>query len=351
MKFPLLSALGVTLLVAMAARGQPAPSAPPAPAQCTVSPDGKTLTVKAKATVADLDAACKAHASELTTIAFDWGNESIDSFAPLAEVKGLKSLKTMSVRASEKKPIDVTPLAGLTELEEVDFYGTHIKNVPALVTLKKVKTLSFYMSDVDSIDCIKGMPNLQVLTLYGFGHTFKDYTPLLGLKKLRSLDIYMNHQATDALLAPLAALTSLDTIQMANDGEVTTLAFLKGCKDMETIGASWCHKLKDISAMQAMDQLENLSLDDTAITDIAPLAGRIYLRSLNISGTKVSDLMPLQKCRILETLNIAKTPVTDVIPLLKCRKLTRLQVSGSVPQAQIDQLKEALPRLVVDVQK
>ena len=345
----LLTALALTLLAALGARGQSAPTTAPAPWQ--LSNGGKSLQVKAKCTTAELDAVCKAHSGDLTTILFDWSNESIDSFAPLAQVKGLKTLHMMSLKASQKQPLDLAPLAGLTDLEDLDLYGTHVKNTAALAGLKKIKSLSFYMSNVDAIDCVASMENLETLSLYGFEHTFKDYRPLVGLKKLKDLNVYMNKQATDPLLAPLAALASLESIHMANDSSITTLAFLKGSKGMKTISANWCRGLKDISALEGMDQIEALELDDTPISDIGVLAGKAHLRTLAIPGTKVTDLTPLAKCGELQMLNIAKTPVKDLSPLTACTKLTQLQVPDTVPQDQIDALKKALPKLRVEVQK
>jgi hypothetical protein len=248
MKFSgaMISGLGLALVLSVAASGQTVPAQPP---QWEVTDGGKTLMVKSKCGTAELEAVCKAKAGEVTGIRFDFNNEGVDSFVPVAQVKGLKSLRTMSMMAAKKGAMDVTPLAGLTELEDLDLYGTPIKNAAALGTLKKMMKLSFYMSDVDSIECVKGMPELATLSLYGFGHTFKDYTPLLGLKKLRELNIYMNKEATDELLAPLAALTSLNRIDMANDKRITTLGFLKGCKKLK--------KLK-VSAGVAAGEIEKL---------------------------------------------------------------------------------------------
>ena len=324
-------------------------------------------------------------------LSVEYGNEKIHDLSPLVHLEDLQDFSVKSAKASEKKPFDVGPLAQLSKLVNVSFYATKITNTQAMSGLKKLRNVGLYMSAVDSIDFLDGTPEVETLVLYGNEHTFKDYKPLLSLKKLKILNIYMNPQASDELLAPLQALTSLQTIEMANCRKLTTLDFLKNCKDLKKIEAKWCDKLTDISALAHMTtlktvdvsdcpidmitllalsnkkDLEELNVEDTGVSSLSFLKGCVSLKRLDLSGTQVKDLLPLSECGLLENLDISETLVKDLSPLAECEKLAYLNitdtqvndvsvlgqckglvwlgVSDAMPQEQTDKLKEIFPKL------
>ncbi len=318
------------------------------------------LLIKKTCSQSDFSAVCQL--GWIRKLELERGNDKINDLSPLANLKNLQRLKVSSVKASETAPLDIASLAQLTSLIDVDFYATKIKNTQAMSGLSKLRRVSLYMSSVDSIDFLNGAPEVRELILYGANHTFKNYEPLLGLKKLRKLDIYMNEQATDQLLSPLSALTSLTEIRMSNSSKITTLDFLANCKDLRFISANWSRLLTDISALANMDQLQSVGLSDckidsisvlkdkkqligldisrTAVSDISPLSGCKLLQSLDIEKTKVKDLSPLSACNVLQLLQIEDTPINDISVLVNCDNLRSLEVPKTVPQGQIDKLKE-----------
>lgn len=254
-----------------------------------------------------------------------YGNEHINSLTPLAKLKQLKKLELANIKSSKAAPLDFAPLAGLSQLEELNCHVTRVKNTQALNGLVKLKKVNFYMSGIDSVEFIKTTPELVEVDLYGFAHTFNNYEPLLGLKKLKKLNIYMNKQATDELLAPLARLTSLEEIRMANSRQITNLGFLKNCREIKAIHAAWSTKLTDISALADKDKLEVLKLADCAVTDFSALKGKKSLRELDVSGTAFADLSVLQDST----------------------SLSRLTVSKGLPPEKIEGLKKTIPNISV----
>lgn len=309
----------------------------------------------------------------IAEIEIEHNNEHVDSFAPVAKMPSLRKFTARSLVKSKKTPIDLAPFAGLKKIEFVDFYATRVKNTDALAGLESLTYVSFYMSAVDSIDFLNTTPNVKELTLYGFGHTFKDYTPVLSLKKLKDIDIYMNKQATDELLAPLAAITTIESIRMSNSRQITNLGFLAGSDGLRDLNAAWARKLTDASAIADCKEIRDIDLRDslltsadlfagfpklgrldisgTKITDITPLGKCAELTSLDLAETDIADLGPLATCAKLRSLDITKTKVTDLTPLAKLPNLAGLKVSPTVSQEQIDKLKAALPKLDVDVNK
>ena len=72
--------------------------------------------------------------------------------------------------------------------------------------------------------------------------------------------------------------------------------------------------------------LEKLNANDTAVTDLSPLAHLPKLRELSLSGTKVTDVSPLAKIPTLEMIWLYATPVEDVGCLAGLPKLNDLNL-------------------------
>ena len=188
------------------------------------------------------------------------------------------------------------------------------------------------------------MPEIRELSLQGVNHTFKDY---VGFKKLTRLKIYMNRQATDELLAPLEALTSLRIIDIIDCSNITTLNFLKNCKELISVQALRCSNLKDISALAEMKFLKSVDISKSKVSDISSLKDKAILVSLSISGTSVSDISALSKCQCLERLYMVNTPVNDFSALVNCDDLNVLKVSSTVPLDQLDNLRSIFLNLSI----
>ena len=278
-------------------------------------------------------------------IVFKGSNENINSIDVVAKLTDLKKITLLILKTSKEKPVDLTPLSGLSKLEWVSCMGTRVKNIQALSKLTMLKRAELHTSAVDSIDFVKNNPNLEHLGLYGVKHTFKNYEPVAGLKKLKSLNIYMNKQATDELLAPLAKITTLERIYMSNCKPVTSLEFLENCKNIKEVRAMWCNKLSDISSLADKSKLERFEIDDAIVKDFSVLKGKPNLKILNLADTSFSDLSLLKDSTELIDLDIEGTPIKDIAMLKVFKKLRRLIVSKDVSQGQIDMLKKENPKL------
>jgi Leucine-rich repeat (LRR) protein len=272
-------------------------------------------------------------------------NPLIHSLAPLASLTGLRKLTLYRMKAAGDAPLDLTPLAALVNLEELDCSGTEVTNTKALTGLARLKRIKFYMSAVASLDFLSGTPLVEELDLYGDKHTFKDYQPLLALQALKRLNIYMNTTATDALLAPLVALETLEEISMSNCKAVTTLDFLKHARGLIEVKASQCNMLADISALSDKALLRDVAIDDAIVTDFASLQNKPKLLSLDVSGTAFADLTLLSACTKLQSLELQGTPLRDFAPLGALKALRRLTISKNVPESKDAALLQALPEL------
>ncbi|MBK8904093.1 MAG: NACHT domain-containing protein [Anaerolineaceae bacterium] len=103
--------------------------------------------------------------------------------------------------------------------------------------------------------------------------------------------------------------------------------------------------VSDLTPLANLTQLQALSLGNTAVDNLTPLANLTQLRLLNLNDTAVSDLTLLANLTQLQRLNLWGTDVSDLTPLAN---LTQLQVlfmnktgvRDLTPLAELTQLQE-----------
>ncbi|MDF2935581.1 MAG: copper amine oxidase family proteinLeucine Rich Repeat (LRR)-containing [Paenibacillaceae bacterium] len=101
------------------------------------------------------------------------------------------------------------------------------------------------------------------------------------------------------------------------------------------------HKLKDdtyakptgriqsLEGIQALSNLEELSLPYHLIQDLRPLSGMQSLRSLNFARNKIEDITPLAGLTDLESLDIVRNFLYDIKPVAGMKELQYLSVKGN----------------------
>jgi len=85
----------------------------------------------------------------------------------------------------------------------------------------------------------------------------------------------------------------------------------------------------DLSPLDKLNQLENVTMIGTSIRDIKPLAGLTNLKRLRLMDTKVNDLVPLRNLTTLEELDIKQSPVSNLEPIKNMTNLKFLDIQGT----------------------
>ena len=93
--------------------------------------------------------------------------------------------------------------------------------------------------------------------------------------------------------------------------------------------------------LAALGDVRALSLSETAVASLAPLAGLNALQSLDLSGTQVVDLKPLAGLAALQSLDVSGTDVASLEPLARLTMLQSLDLSGT-NVADVGPLKRSL---------
>ena len=239
---------------------------------------------------------------------FKNGAPLITSFEPLAKLIAMEELDASSLEAAGETPFDLTPLAGLENLEKLFLTATKSKNFAALAKLSKLESVSLRMTGVDSLEFLSGSPGIERLDLYGKSNTFPDYSPLGGLQ---NLVIEGNAQASGENLAVLSSLTSLKSISMDDCSQVTSLSFLKGsAASLTNLHASDCEALTDVALLAEMTSLEWLIARGLKTDDLSFLSKMPKLSALNLQKVKVADLSVFSGMTSLKTVHLTK----DMLP-------------------------------------
>ena len=103
-------------------------------------------------------------------------------------------------------------------------------------------------------------------------------------------------------------------------------------------------QVSDLGPLADLTALETLSLWETQVSDLGPLVRLTRLKSLHLGETQVSDLGPLVRLTRLKLLHLGETQVSDLGPLIQLTRLERLdltqtQVSDLGPLANLTALK------------
>ncbi|WP_084157991.1 leucine-rich repeat domain-containing protein [Bacillus manliponensis] len=201
----------------------------------------------------------------------------------------LKQVKKLAIRSSGIE--DVTPLTKMDNLEYLDLSSNKISNVAPLSEMKNVKSLFLSGNQIEDITALSKMEQLETLNIAN--NKVSNVAPLSGLKNLTYLSLSGN-QIED--ITPLYTLPLTDLIATRN-------------------------KIKDISGIHQLNQLEDLSLGKNQIEDVTPISQMSHLKVLELDNNEIKDIASLSKLANLEKINLEANYISDLSPISKLEKL------------------------------
>jgi internalin A len=224
-------------------------------------------------------------------------------------------------------PIDLAPVAQVTDLDFLDIHWPAIENLAAIATLRVLtelrirsteirpvlplpadrilvyKAVLSEIGDLTSLAPLGFIQGLNVLTLDGIGALYD----LMGVDQWQYSLSYLN-----VVNSPVVDISAL-----------TELHWLTALSLSETY-------IDNVSALRNLRELTHLDLSHTSVTDIFPLAGLTNLQFLNLDGTRVSDISPLRKMTALKEMKFAGSQIHDLSPLAPGAEIMRGPTSDPV---------------------
>lgn len=229
--------------------------------------------------------------------------------------------KVFRVDLSDTAVEDLTPLAGLPEVQEMYLDRIPTRDLTPLSEYRTLEKLRLCDVQITDLSFLRNMTELRYLDLSGTWVT--DLTPVANCKKLEELTI---NDTGIADLSPLAGLKKLSVLNADRTAvsDLTPMSTLAKLTDLSATGAA----IRDLAPLAGLLRLKRLRLDRTQVSDLSPLAGLKKLTDLSLNYCPVWDLQPLQELTKLSLVYLKETSVQDVSPLA-AHKLRDLCLDGS----------------------
>jgi internalin A len=185
--------------------------------------------------------------------------------------------------------------------------------------LKNVRRLYLFSNDSQKIkiEPIAQMTQLTHLSIVG---AVTDIRPLSNLKDLTYLDL-LSTQVQD--IRPIANLAKLTYLQIGSKSLSGDLEGLSNLVNLRFLGVSG--EISSLHFLRKMIQLEYLSIPDSGITDVSPLAGLKDLKRLILFKNPLQNVQPLAGLHNLIELDLRETQVKDLTPVSNLPSLKKLQ--------------------------
>ena len=159
---------------------------------------------------------------------------------------------------------NLSPLAGLTNLRELDLANNSISDISTVARLTNLTRLELMYNSISDISAVAGLTNLSTLRLYN--NSISDISALAGLTNLTWLELW-NNDISD--ISAVVGLTNLTWMVLGSNA------------------------ISDISAVAGLTNLSTLRLYNNSISDISALAGLTKLTSLHLGYNTISDISAL----------------------------------------------------------
>ncbi|TCJ83488.1 UNVERIFIED_ORG: internalin A [Bacillus cereus] len=230
----------------------------------------------------------------------------------------LKQLNHLALRGNEFS--DVTPLVKMDNLESLDLSNNKITNVTPLVEMKNVKSLYLSGNQIEDVTALSKMEQLDYLNLAN--NKITNVAPLSALKNVTYLTLAGN-QIED--IKPLYSLPLKDLVLTRNK-----VKDLSGIDQMNQLNKLFIGKnqIEDVTPLTKMTQLTELDLPNNELKDITPLSSLVNLQKLDLEANYISDLSPVSKLNKLVYLSFVANEIRDVRPVIELSKKAYINVQN-----------------------
>ena len=215
-------------------------------------------------------------------------------------------------------PITAGEIATLTRLEASN------ANISSLTGLEHATSLTeLYLgaewveaernwktsNSVSNLSPLAGLTNLNRLDLRG--NNISDLSPLAGLTNLTWLELWDNRISD---LSPLASLTNLTELRLGGNS-ISNLSPVAGLTNLATLLLQR-NRISDLSPLSGLTNLTRLGVASNNISDLSPLSGLTNLATLGLQGNRISDLSPLAGLTNLAKVVLRYNRISDLSSLV-----------------------------------
>ncbi len=163
--------------------------------------------------------------------------------------------------------------------------------------------------------------------------------------KISELDLGRSYDDVESTpVRNLQALSELENLKelYLDNSELSDISALAGFTSLTLLSLDY-NQISDISPLSQLSSLNILSLESNQISDISPLADLQSLNTLSLWGNQISDISPLADLHSLNSLSLSENQISDISPLAGLHSLNTLylwenQISDISPLAGLHSL-------------
>ena len=206
-----------------------------------------------------------------------------------------------------------------TELTELSITSHFLTNddIEQLVYMVNLTSLTLrgpstepagYITDITPL---AGLTNLETLILNNF--RISDVSPISGLTNLRRL-VLNNNQISD--ISPLYGFAGLWGLELNNNliSDISPIVGIFHPHAFPNLALSY-NQISDLSPLAELPRFVRLELNNNQISDLAPLAGMAHLYHLHLNNNQISDVTPLAGLTNLIELHLNNNNISNISPL------------------------------------
>jgi Leucine-rich repeat (LRR) protein len=217
---------------------------------------------------------------------------------------------------------DLSFLEFFPHLKELHLSGTRTKSLSPLKHLTNLKILILNSRSVSNIEVLSRLSSLEELTL---DSTFvTSLNPIAKLANLKKLIFREGPKLKD--ISALNHLENLEVLYLQSD-LVTDFSLVSNLKKLEDLQIQSVH-LKDLTFLSQLKDLRSLLLHSKKnVFDLKPLAQLNQLDQLHIEYNGLTDISPVANMKALRHLYIGYNKITDLGPLSQLTNLATLRLT------------------------
>ena len=205
------------------------------------------------------------------------------SGSDIGDLRGLEyAVNLRTFFCTHSRISSLSPLAGLSNLEDLAFNTNQISDLSPLADLTNLRSLNIHDNDISDISPLSGLSNLEMLDLHA--NQIRDIWAVSGMSNLDTLILEAN-QISD--LSPVSGLSSLACLRLGIN-DISDLAPLSGLSSLQTLSI-YANQISDVSPLSSLSGLQSLVLSGNEISDITALASLTSLRHLDLAHNPLSS--------------------------------------------------------------
>lgn len=262
-----------------------------------------------------------------------------------SEVTSLDALSKLNKLAhlnfSGTNIVDLSPLNSINSLSDLNASNTNVTNLNSIDSLISIQNLNINNTPIVSL---KPLANFSELSILQANNT--SISNLSPLKNHRSLKvIYCDNSNISMSEANRFMDTNKECLVIYNSQELinwwnglsgewkkifkknfsislpVTKEKLHQLINQTRLSVGYNKNIQSLEPLKMLHRLEEIDIQNTAISDLTPLSGLNNLETLNLNQTNVSSLEPISSLHNLRQISFESTDVDDLTPLFSSKFL------------------------------